>query len=789
MKTRVALGGVVFMAACLTVPAMAQDEDVTRLEETEIETRDVKLVADGLDIQVLQDQMTFNIEDSVRYIPGVQVNDVGNRFGDDGFNIRGLEGDFVAITIDGVDQGETLNPPGFSAYGMFGSSRGAVEIETVKAIRLTRGASSVTDGNGSLAGSVTYVTKDPSDFLAVADDTHFGLSTGLDSRNDEILYSFSFANRSGPWETLLIGAARDGHEMEAHDDGADIAGSERGQADPVDRTEYSVLAKLNYNLSDSQTLGFVFEMNDRDADVLPLSRESDAYYGFTAVDTSDRLRAGLSYGRSALDTAFVDSIDVSLDYQTLETSGRTTFGFANRTLDDPLDDYLRTEDRSFDQELVRLAIDFDKSFQTGAVYHSLVYGLEYQDRNLVNELFDIRRETLDPTSPLRSFTVDPTWIPETDVNRISVYARDEMQLTDALTAVAGLRYDRTEYNPKVGENFTDPTGDTVQDADYSAVVGELGLRYAITDRHAVGVSVGQGFKAPTIQDMFYGASSGFITDVNTGEQFADYDELSNPSLDPERSTNYELTYEFNSDRVRIRLTGFLSEYDELIQSVSNSRSYGTDVTFEVCRRGRCEQQTVSEDVFVQANNVGSVDVSGFEFDSRFRLTDSLSMSLAYSHVDGEHNEDDADGFSHEAGDELATISPDSAVLGLNYRAQSGDWGVSSYVVHTAAKDDPDDQSINSLNNGSGVVFFPDSWTTVDLFGYYQIGAQRNARVSLAVRNLFDENYIRWEVINSVREGDGGFFGGATVDPGSGINGAARFSDPGRSYAINLTIDF
>ena len=89
---------------------------------------------DALEIQRLS---ISNIEDTTRYIPGVQVNDGGNRFGDDGFNIRGLEGDAVAVTVDGVSLGETLNPPNFAPYGMYGSTRGQTELEHVKAVTVS----------------------------------------------------------------------------------------------------------------------------------------------------------------------------------------------------------------------------------------------------------------------------------------------------------------------------------------------------------------------------------------------------------------------------------------------------------------------------------------------------------------------------------------------------------------------------------------------------------------------------------------------------------------------------
>ena len=58
----------------------------------------------------LEQQQVQRLEDMVRYIPGVSLTDQG-RFGSAGFNIRGLEGNQVAITVDGLSVGETLTRP------------------------------------------------------------------------------------------------------------------------------------------------------------------------------------------------------------------------------------------------------------------------------------------------------------------------------------------------------------------------------------------------------------------------------------------------------------------------------------------------------------------------------------------------------------------------------------------------------------------------------------------------------------------------------------------------------
>ncbi|MEM6936781.1 MAG: hypothetical protein AAF552_10015, partial [Pseudomonadota bacterium] len=67
-------------------------------------------------------------------------------------------------------------------------------------------------------------------------------------------------------------------------------------------------------------------------------------------------------------------------------------------------------------------------------------------------------------------------------------------------------------------------------------------------------------------------------------------------------------------------------------------------------------------------------------------------------------------------------------------------------------------------------------------GFYEI-ERYGMRMSLALRNVLDEDYFRWEVINGVRPGNGGFFAGAAG------NGFERFTEPGRSISFDLSIAF
>ena len=734
---------------------------------------------DALEIQRLS---ISNIEDTTRYIPGVQVNDGGNRFGDDGFNIRGLEGDAVAVTVDGVSLGETLNPPDFAPYGMYGSTRGQTELEHVKAVTITKGPSAVVNGGSALAGSVAYTTLSASDLLqTVEGNTYFGIETGFDSRSDELMVSAKLANRSGRLESMLLYTLRDGDEMKSHDSGIDIVGANRGQADPFSIESDAILAKFAYQLSDTQRLGVVYDSVDRTADGTPLSRNSSeaypsSYDNFQTLDENNKERYGVFYELSGLDSALFDNLIVAYDLQELFSSGLTAFEYSAGG-----ETYLRQEDRSFTQESDSFTVDFSKGLE-GAVPQTLSYGFAWVTKEVSNDLYDRRFNgvTVDTGSrdgyPFR----DPNWIPDTEAETLTVYVSDEIQLNDKLGLTAGARYDSTSYSPRINESFADTSGDIVKDASFDAFAVELILDYEFVDGHSLLASVSQGLKAPTVQDLYLNTNgSASIVDLYTGREFVDLDTVANADLESEESTSFELGYKLETSKASLTVTGYHTEYSNMIQNVSLFRDYGAEVTSMVCSRFGCSTSVVTGDDYYQPQNVGKVDVNGIEVDAVYAFTDNLYTKLTYATIDGEYK--DALVNDHNVGDKLETAAPDSATLSLGFNSQENDYGVALHAVWFDKVDVSNDLSFTSLNNGSGPAYYPDSYTVMDLSAFYRV----NDRLSLtaAAYNVFDKNYFRWEVVNSVRNGAGGFFGGVAEQ------GYQRYSEPGRSFSVNLKYQF
>ena len=366
----------------------------------------------------LQQQQAQNIADVVRFVPGVTTTEMG-RFGSNGFNIRGLDGDRVAITVDGLALGETLDPPSFVAYEFFRSARGGVDIDALKQVEIIKGADAIAAGSGALAGAVLFVTKDPADYLAPqGDDSHLGLKAGFSGLNDETSFSATLANRSGKLESLLVYTRRDGAENKTALAGENISGAGRTLADPLDYSSDNVLAKLQYQLTDSQRLGWVGEYFTQSSELDNQSRLDSVYLSRRGNDDIERKRVGLQYEWLAAQT-FADSPNATLDYQSSYTNGLTTMlttgcsGASNGEVSP----CLRSEDRDFKQQQLKLAVALDKELFGNIVQQQWLYGGSVEQRKV--EYSAIDRRYIGQTDELAGPpVVDPDQVPQTDVTAI-----------------------------------------------------------------------------------------------------------------------------------------------------------------------------------------------------------------------------------------------------------------------------------------------------------------------------------------------------------------------------------
>lgn len=728
-----------------------------------------------LDVADIEDNQVRTMDDLVRYIPGVAVDDMG-RFGSNGFNIRGMDGDRVAITVDGLSLGETLNPASNAPYEFFSSGRGGVDIDAMKAVEIVKGADSISAGSGALGGAVMFVTKDPVDYLKPGvNDTHLGIKLGYASANEEALATATLANRTGDWESLLVYTAREGHETESFFSGSRpaIPGTAREIPDPVDYDNDNILFKLYYNPSENHRLGFVAEQYNANVQLDNQTRLNASYLTRTTDDEVERERYGINYVWQANNRLF-DELDWRYDYQTSYTLGHTHMTVPTGCpagMDTPaVAPCHRTEHRDYDQELHKTVVHLDKKLAN----HSISYGVSLEEKSVTYA--DVKTRYVGTTSEVGVGwpQIGGDFVPDTDVSAYSIYARDQISLVDnRLLLNGGVRFDHYDYSPSLNNpQFGDNSG-TVGDVTFSSPTWQLGASWKLTPQHVLWIQTGAGFRAPTIENMYFSPSTSIATEVSSGEQVDLWNTVSNPNLDAEESRNIEIGYRWQGDRHLFGVSAYRNDYTHFIDY--NTLVRNANVEYQTCNStGTCTN--FFGDEYDMLDNIGEVTVDGIEVEGQWMLTEQIHLRLAYALSEGEEKD----------GTPLQSIVPASGTIGLGYEAPSGRWAVETHGVFSHGKDEEDAITVDTANfTQIPEDYFTDygDFTVVDLQARYNM--TDNLKLNLGIYNLLDEEYIRWQRIRFVNQGSaaGGARGGVSED------GIHRYTEPGRNYRVTLAYSF
>ncbi len=736
-----------------------------------------------LSARELQRQGAQRMEDVIRYVPGVEMVDLG-RAGFNGFNIRGLEADRVAMTLDGLSFPQSLDPGSYQPYEFFRSGRGSVELEAVKRVEIVKGADAVTAGSGALGGAVMFTTKDPADFLkAEGDDRYGAIKYGYTGASDENMGTLTLANRSGRFESLLVYTRRDGHETESwYDTTVARLGPDRRTPDPVDQRSDNLLAKLNFLATGSQTFGLVYERARATNDVDNWSRSdgTGSYYARTAVDRSDRDRYGLSYTWQAGNALF-DTLEATADHQKSYIQGQTNVQVASGTAAtygtrcSTTALCSRQENRWDTQTLDRVAVALDKRLDTGGVQHALIYGAAWQRGRIHWNSVDSRWGN---TGTLYSRQTDDSLWPDTRETDWTAYVRDKVQLLDdRLTLTGGVRYDSYRYVPETGAStdgesgYVDAAG-SVGTSEFSSPTWNLGAEFALTDTQSLWTQVGRGFRAPSVNDMYGTASTTEVTRVSDGATVTVPDGKSNPDLKAERSLNLELGWRWQGERLRLGVSAFRDRYSDFIDTALYVADAG--VQYRTTTGG---VTTVSQGyTYSMPVNRGEVTVKGVEAEGLWLLADDWLGRLAYSYNEGKDSD----------GQPLGSISPAKTVLGLSYNAPSRRWSATANLTHQDRKDPSDyGTSVTNASYGAEVVpvyaYKARAYTLLDVFGSYDLTPRLH--LTAGVYNVFDKEYYLWNRVRTVGSGTM-VFAGNTSEAGIG-----RWSQPGRNLRFTISYDF
>jgi hemoglobin/transferrin/lactoferrin receptor protein len=680
----------------------------------------------------IERELATDIRDLIRYEPGVSVSNSPARFGLAGFNIRGIDGNRVLIRIDDVRMADSFSIGAFS-----NARRNLVDLDAVKSVEIVRGAASALYGSDALGGVVSFVTKDPLDYLGQDRNSAVTINSGYQGDDDGWHAGSTLALGNETLSGLLLYTHRSGGETE-NQGGIDSQDRTRTRPNPQDYASDSALGKLVWNPGSDNTVRLTLDVDrsDVDTDVFSSVGVSGTVntLSLQGNDRQERRRFAVAHEISA-ETAMFDSLDWRAYVQDSEVTQRTREQRFTTTVG-PASTVRREREFTFDQSVRGAEVLLRKDLQLGGSEHLFTYGFDaawtdteqMRDGVQTNLASGVRTTVIQPDSfPVRDF-------PKTRTRQLAAYVQDEISIEGGRwMVVPGVRIDSFRLQPEPDDIFiADNPGVSTTDIDTTNVTPKLGVVRTVGENLSVFAQYARGFRSPPYDDVNLG-----FTNLAFG-----YTAIPNPDLEPETSNGYELGVRGSAQDSFFSVSTFYNDYEDFIES-------------------RALVAVIDDVQVFQSRNVSDARIYGAELRSGLSLGSvsqslqawNLKLSVAYAR--GEDRVNDVP---------LNSVDPLKAVLGIAFQPAQGAWGMQ--LVGTAV----DRKSNVDVSNGQ--VFVPPGYFVLDLLVHANIGER--LRINAGVFNLTDKKYWEWSDVRSETVGS------TIID---------RYSRPGLNASANAVFRF
>ncbi|MBS0404395.1 MAG: TonB-dependent hemoglobin/transferrin/lactoferrin family receptor [Proteobacteria bacterium] len=727
---------------------MSPEGPVTRLPEVAVsatgveeDTAGVPATISTIDAQQIDRGLVRTLRDLIRYEPGVSVNNDPNRFGANSFNIRGLEGNRVQMLVDGI-RAPSLFQFGVGPFN--NSTRSFVDLDSVKRVEILRGPASSLYGSDALGGVVSYMTKDPLDYLDLATSPFYGaFKSAFASADTGWANTGTVAYGTQLWQALAQYTYFGGSQQKNM--GTDNSvGAGRTEPNPQDVRQQNLLLKGVLQPAPGHRVRATYEWFDRNSmtDVFSLNSTTPRTASISGDDDNNRQRYSLDYAYTNPARGWLAGFTANLYRQTSSTDSSSSETRVNTTAGcsgvfPGTNTCFIPRQFDFEQRITGLAAQLESLLDGGGIQQRILWGLDLSDTDssalrdatIYNQTLGTVSKTLSgETFPLRDF-------PNTSTRQLGLYVQDQISLLDdRLVVTPALRYDdyRLKIHPDAIYLANVPPGVQATDFSDSAWSPKLALMYRVNADLNVYGNYAFGFRAPPFDDV----NAAFRNPVQS------YVLIPNPNLVSETSRGLEIGVKGRAGDSTFAVAAFYNRYKNFIDS-STQLDCPTDPN---CVPGYLGT--------FQATNVARVRIYGVEAKGEWLLDRhwALAGSIAY-----------ANGRNETLDQPLNSISPLTGVAGLRYSA--GAWGGSLNITGVSSK--------NSAASVGGVQpFLTPGFGLVDITAYWDIS--KNLRLAGGIFNVFDKEYWLWSNVGQT--------GLAATSPA-----LDRYTQPGINVAVNLQL--
>lgn len=675
----------------------------------------------------IQRQQPKDLKDLLSNQLDVQVNDLQRtRSGNESINIRGLQGNRVASSIDGIPLPETQENKLLTSLGLDFGGANSVEPTSLR--------SATVQYNGSyqsLSGSVDFATLEPTDVIKSGNVGGF-VATGYNSVDRSFYGSIAGAAKNDRYEGLVLTTARFGHETK-NQGTVGGEGTTRTEADPADYKNSYVLVKNAYQINDEHKVKLTVEHQQKTKNTELLSGNGVSIDRATGTQTTgftedENRRTRVSLGHEYQnDQGWLHSANTQLYFQHAQSENyrQRLSSLSNRT-----------ESGEVKQKTYGMSTDLTSLIET-AVPQVLRYGFAHHQAEFGSDLY------CNTCSTGLTFDAAAT----TKQSKTHLYLEDEIALGNVfITPHLGLLHYRS--NPsKAGYNQAAEQYAAVESQKETIFLPKFSLNWKIAPIFEPYFQYSKGVKTPSAQQL----TSSFGNTVAVGGRIIrQYAVVGNPNLKAETADNFSLGFKGANDKVQYDIAGYYNRYKNFIDWVSRA--------------------TATHNPLIQYQNLDKAKIYGITANARWNFVDNFYLlgGVAYSKGKSEH-----DGVKAP----INTIQPLKFKTGFGYEGER--FGGNIQLTHVKAKADKD---INgTIYNPTGTV------NLVDLGVYWK--PIKNLTLTANVNNLFDKKYWNWADISYFAvQSSSAATGGPSSSSLSAAN-ADTYTAPGRNFNVGLRYEF
>ena len=621
--------------------------------------------------QQMDDRSVHSLDDAVRYMPGITASSYGSDTRADWLRVRGFE---PTQFLDGLPlpKGVYANPK--------------QETWNLDRLALLRGPASSVYGQTPPGGLLDMVSRRPSSDAS----SEIQLQYGSDNHRQINFASTGKIDDAGQFLYGISGVVRDSDT----------------QIDHIENKRYNIAPSLTWNIDDDTRLTFLSQYTRDDTGItgqfLPLQGTKLASpagrishhknLGDPDWEFYDRTYYALGY---AFEHRFNDTWQFrqnlrytksDLEFQGLTAGG--SFFPAGPDQAVSADGTVKRSAGIVDEDISQFAVDnnFQADFQTGALSHTVLLGLDHQrsnanskwlwgsngvpDSNIHNPIYG------QDFSNVQYFTM---YDYNQKTQQTGLYIQDQMALDNWRLTLGG-REDWI-HTGTVFHNQNDATN-TQRDKKFS---GNAALSYVFDNGVTPYISFAQSFQA----------AAG--TNVNSTDAFK-----------PTEGEQYEAGIKYQPPGTKTLLTAAVFDLTQKNNAVTEN---------SITRQ------------------VGEVRVRGLELEASGDVTDNLKLIGSYTYNDSEITK----GTAAEKGQRMAQVPRNQATAWADYTWHNGlldGFGVGAGVRYVG------DTYGNTTNTDWGHV---GSYTVYDASAHYDLGrvssSLKGVSVAVDAKNIFNKDYL------------------------------------------------